>query len=264
MRLAAISALVGALLVAGCAERRSFPPASRPSVSKRAAAPSDWTIPKRFRGKLISKRVRYFPTKLIALTFDDGPSSGVTPRVLDALAAHNARATFFVVGGFAKGHPDLLRRIVSEGSAIGNHSYSHPKAVSSSQALKEINRTAEIVRRAVGRNPCCFRPPYGITNGNLARVAEKAGYPVITWTISTADSTHISAEVIARDVLYTPNPGDIVLMHDGAEHRLTADALPVILDRLTAMGYRCVTIPELLRAWDEWLSKPSGHAAHKS
>ncbi len=216
--------------------------------------PADWSIPKRYRGKLVAMRIRHFPEKIIALTFDDGPSANITPRVLKALADHQARATFFVEGKNAKRHPEILKAIVAEGSIIGDHSYSHPKSASPARAVKEVNWTAEIVRRAIGRGPCCFRPPYGITHGNLARVAKKEGYPVITWTVSTADTTKAGPEIIANNVIHTPNPGDIVLMHDASEHVATADALPVMLDQLQAMGYRCVTIPELLHAWDRWLT----------
>lgn len=230
--------------------------------------PSDWSAPKRYRGKLVATRVRHFPEKIIALTFDDGPSSNLTPRILDTLKAHGARATFFVLGKAAKRHPDLLKRMLAEGNAIGNHTYSHGKGLSSFKAAQEIDKTADVIRQVTGRSPCCFRPPYGITTGNLAHVAEKDGYPVITWTISTADTTHIGADVIAQNVLHTPNPGAIVLMHDSGEHGATADAVPDMLDKLTAMGYKCVTIPELLRAWDKWQSgqvkHPTSTAQHST
>lgn len=217
-----------------------------------ALQPSDWTVPHRFTGKLVCMRIRHFPEKIIALTFDDGPSPNITPRILDALAAHHAKATFFVLGNMAKRHPELLRRMLAQGDAIGDHSYSHPKSVSAAQAVTQINCTADIVLKATGRKPCCFRPPYGITHGNLAHVAQKEGYPVVTWTISTADSKHVPADAMVHNVLHTPNPGDIVLMHDAGDHQRTAEAVPVMLDQLTALGYKFVTLPELFRAWDKW------------
>lgn len=248
-----------ALIIVGIGHITRDRPKSQPVHPMSAPAaktlpPADWSIPKRYRGKLVAMRVRHFPEKIIALTFDDGPSANITPKVLKALAEHGARATFFVQGVNAKRHPELLKAIVAQGSVIGNHSYSHPKQVSPAGAVREINRTAEIIRRATGHGPCCFRPPYGITRGNLAHVASKECYPVVTWTVSTADASHVPAEEMVTNVLDTPSPGDIVLMHDAADHGPTAEAVPQILDRLSAMGYRCVTIPDLLRAWDQWLT----------
>ncbi len=217
-------------------------------------------MPKRYAGQVVNHRVRYFPHKLLALTFDDGPDPAITPLVLKALATYHAHATFFVLGGKAKAHPELLRKIVAGGHCIGNHSFSHPSSTTADRARHELDDTAAAIKKAVGRNPTCFRPPYGILagahgtrRGTLARTAQSLGYPVITWTISSADTRPIDAQFIANNVIHTPNPGDIVLMHDGAGHKATAAAVPMILRELSAAGYRFVTLPELFRAWDEWL-----------
>jgi chitin deacetylase len=249
----AISLLI--LAAAGFAAIGPRAPCSPPP----AQATSDWTVPKRYAGKVVAHRVRYFPQRLLALSFDDGPDPTITPRVLKALATYHAHAMFFVLGAKAKRHPELLRRIAAAGHAIGNHSFSHPSSTSADGAKREIQDTEAAIRAAVGRRPTCFRPPYGILKGNLAHVAESLGYCVVTWTISTADTRPISSSLIASNVIHTPNPGDIVLMHDGPGHGATAAALPVILRDLSAAGYRFVTIPELLRAWDQWLrSRPAG------
>jgi peptidoglycan/xylan/chitin deacetylase (PgdA/CDA1 family) len=89
-------------------------------------------------------------------------------------------------------------------------------------------------------------------DGNLTRAALARGYAAVLWTISSADTRSIDADTIARNVIYTPNPGDIVLMHDGAGHQATADAVPRILRELGEAGFKFVTMPELLRAWDIW------------
>jgi chitin deacetylase len=92
----------------------------------------------------------------------------------------------------------------------------------------------------------------------MCREALRMGYPAFLWTISSADTRPIAATVIARNVIHTPNPGDIVLMHDGQGHVETAKALEQILTELGAKGFRFVTLPELLRAGDRWLAtKPS-------
>jgi peptidoglycan/xylan/chitin deacetylase (PgdA/CDA1 family) len=206
-------------------------------------------------GRVVNHRIRFFPQRLLALTFDDGPSADVTPRILKTLADHKAHATFFVLGAHARQHPELLRRMIVEGHAVGSHSYSHPAKASPQQAAQELNKTEAAIRAAIGRSPTLFRPPYGIMKGNLARQALARDYTVVLWTISSADTRPISPQVIANNVIHTPNPGDIVLIHDGPGHTSSANALPQILDELGRAGYRFVTIPELIAAWDAWSKK---------
>ncbi|HEY3398057.1 MAG TPA: polysaccharide deacetylase family protein [Armatimonadota bacterium] len=269
-----------ALLGAGCS--RPAPPPQPPAPAAPTASPatpaaapvvSQWLLPSRFRGQIISTRVRYFPRKLLALTFDDGPDPKVTPQVLATLAQYHAHATFFTLGGVAAGHEDLLRRIVAGGHAVGSHSYSHIATATPAQAASNLDRTEQLILKVTGHRPTLFRPPYGITKGELARQARQRGYAVILWTISSADTRPIGPEVIAHNVIHTPNPGDIVLMHDGSGHSRTAQALPQILRELGQAGFEFVTIPELMDAWDQWLRsqpavapprapKPAGGAPH--
>lgn len=225
------------------------------SASERQTGTSaDWTIPRRYQGKRISTRVRYFPHKLLALTFDDGPNPELTPTVLKTLAEYGAHATFFVLGQAAQAHPELLRAIAAGGHTIGSHSYTHPATCTADQARSELARTAAAIQKATGERPTCFRPPYGIVDSKLTHLALSQGYCVFTWTISSADTAKIDAAGIAHNVIHTPNPGDLVLMHDGPGHRETVKALPQILKELGAAGFRFVSLPELLRAWDEWLA----------
>jgi len=214
-------------------------------------------IPARYKGKLVTRRVRHFPKKLLALTFDDGPDPEITQRVLKTLDEHNACATFFVRGDNAERHPELLKEIAVGGHEIGNHSYSHEPVSSVDAAKEELRKTEDAIREATGRDVRLFRPPRGVRNCELTRQALKAGYVVVTWTISSADSRPIGPDVIASNVIHTPNPGDIVIMHDGEGHASTADALPRVLDSLEKKGYRFVTLPELMREWDRWLTRRS-------
>lgn len=225
--------------------------ASLPPPATAFSAPH-WTLPEQFRGQIVAKRVRFFPRKLLALTFDDGPDPELTPRVLDLLAEYHAHATFFVLGEAAEGQGDLLRRMAAEGHTVGVHAFSHIARATPEQAAASLDRTAAIIEKATGRRPTVFRPPYGITDSNLTRLACQRGYAVILWTISAADTRPIAPAVIARNVIHTPNPGDIVLMHDGSGHQATVEALPQILRELGQAGFQFVTVPELLRAWDEW------------
>lgn len=233
-----------------------------PEVQKAAPVPvRSLTVPAQWRGKIIRTRVRHSPYKLLALTFDDGPNPELTPQVLRLLAQYKAHATFFVVGGTAKQYPQLLKQIAAGGHAIGLHSYTHPSKTSPTQAVTEIAKTAAVVRQVTGHSPTLFRPPYGITNGNLCQQAVREKYTVVLWTISSADSNPIPAETIAHNIIHTPNPGDIVLMHDGAGHTATVKALPQVLKELSAAGFKFVTIPELLQAWDEWQAQ-QGRKTH--
>ncbi len=262
-----VAGLALGIVLVGCAKTAPPPapvpkPAAPPAAAS-AALPADlglgdWTVPERYRGELVTKRVRYFPRKLLALTFDDGPNPTITPQVLKTLAAHHAHATFFVLGENAEGHRGLLRQMADAGHAVGSHSYHHLYKASTEVAKWNLEKTAAVIERSTGRRPTLFRPPGGFTNGALARLAREQGYAVILWTISSADTTKIGPPVIARNIIHTPNPGDIVLMHDGSGHARTAQALPQILEELGAAGFQFVTVPELLRAWAEWQAAPEG------
>lgn len=209
-----------------------------------------------YGGRIALNRPRHFPSKVVALTFDDGPSPEVTPRILDTLAQYKAKATFFVMGRWAEKYPELVRRIVSEGHAIGNHSYSHPSSTTPEGARREIESTNSIIQQITGSRPTIFRPPYGIQNGELARYAKRAGMAVVIWNLTSADTATKDAKVIAHNVAYTPNPGDIALMHDGIGHGPTADALPSILEKLTADHFEFVTVPDVLRQWHAFAVRP--------
>lgn len=228
----------------------------RPELPIGVGDPSDWAIPARYSGKLVVRRAPGFTEKLIALTFDDGPDPTVTPIVLEALAKYNAHATFFVLGCQAKSHPELVSRIGYEGHALANHTYRHlGKRATRAEAALELLRTEQLIEQATGRRTSCLRPPNGYTETALVEEAKAQGYCVLTWTMSAAD-THsgVLADTIAHNLMHTPVPGDIALAHDGAGHLETAKALPMVLEQLSSSGWRFVTVPQLLRAWDAWLS----------
>ena len=212
---------------------------------------SDWTVPTNYRSAIIRKRVRYFKPKLIALTFDDGPSMNNTPRILQTLKQHHVHATFFILGNQAKLHPFLVNQIASEGHAIGIHTYTHSRHPSSQQANDEISRTETLLKSITGRSTQLFRPPYGNTKSNYTKSAIKSKYAVIIWTVSAADTATHDPKMVLDNVTLGVQPGDIVLMHDSGDKRHTADALPKILDRLANKGFTLVTIPDLLNAWDK-------------
>lgn len=191
----------------------------------------------------------------IALTFDDGPDDYYTPKILDILGNKKVPATFFVVGQQIQWYPNMLNRIVKEGHALGNHSWSHPKFsnLTTSQIKEEISRTENEIAILTGeRKTTLFRPPYGdFTNADLNLVSE-LGYKFILWSVDTLDWTGLSAEEIIAIVRRDLSPGAIVLQHslkmspgilDG-----TVKALSILIDELIAKGYEFVTIECLLKS----------------
>lgn len=209
-------------------------------------------VPPRYHGVLIRRRLRHFPQKLLTLTFDDGPDPKVTPRVLDTLDRYGARATFFVIGKHVRRHPQLLKEIAERGHAVGSHGYAHVMHPTEELAERDLQANASLIREITGRETLLYRPPGGFANSAGTHAAVRNGMAVLLWTINSADAKEAKAEEIAANVLRAPRSGDIVLMHDGPGHEETAAALPAILSALEKKGYRFVTVPELLQAWDEW------------
>ena len=178
----------------------------------------------------------------VALTFDDGPSR-YTPAVLRALRRARARATFFVVGVHVARREAVMRRAVTAGDELGDHSWDHPPLPSHWQ----LRRTADAIRRATGVRPCLFRPPYGLLDRRLRRAAASLRMTTVEWDVDTSDWAGLRPRQIAHHVLRAIRPGSIVLLHDGGGVRVrTVRALPHILRGLSRRGYRPVTVSRLL------------------
>jgi peptidoglycan/xylan/chitin deacetylase (PgdA/CDA1 family) len=183
---------------------------------------------------------------VVALSYDDGPSPVNTPALIELLARHRARATFFVVGEEVDRNPELARDIVAAGHELGNHSFSHPNLLAlTGSALKEdFEHAAESVERAVGRRPTLVRPPYGKRAGD---VAELCGSTTVLWSVDSGDTAGFAADRVAHEVIAHVRSGDVVLMHDGGDERpATLGATARILEALAGQGYRFVTVSELL------------------
>ena len=211
-------------------------------------------------------RIGYKP-KLLALTFDDGPDGQWTPRILDILKSKNVPATFFVIGENALAHPWLLNRILDQGSEIGNHSYTHPNLALVSQrgAHIEINATQRLVEAYTGRSMRLFRAPYfgdaePTTTDELepALLAQNSGYAIVGLHIDSEDWQRPGVQAIIDHTLrqveaYDPQEsgeddktGNIILLHDsGGDRAQTIAALPILIDRLRARGYKFVTVSAL-------------------
>jgi peptidoglycan-N-acetylglucosamine deacetylase len=186
---------------------------------------------------------------LVALTFDDGPDPAYTPQVLAILAKYNVRATFFMLGSQAARHPELAREVQAQGEVIGSHCYDHVSLLTASRhyVRSEISRAETELEKVLGEKPHFLRPPYGFHPPFLMEEAKKRDYLVVGWSLSSHDSSRLSAEQLARRVIDQARPGDIILLHDGRGNRqATVAALPEILEGLKAKGLQCVTFPELL------------------
>jgi peptidoglycan-N-acetylglucosamine deacetylase len=192
----------------------------------------------------------------IALTFDDGPDPEVTPRVLDALATHGVRATFFAIGHKLEAHPELARRIRAEGHELGNHSWHHSRwqnFFGPAAHTRELARGARAIRAVTGeRASPLYRPPIGLKSPSLARAAHHARLTLVGWSLKSLDTQIADPERIAARVLRRIRPGDIVLLHDGHDrlgrHRpACARAVPLILRGLHEKGLACATVSDLLR-----------------
>lgn len=187
-------------------------------------------------------------SQLIALTFDDGPSSNLQ-SILDALSRADARATFFVVGKRCEGHEDLLRDIAASGSELASHSWDHQEVdadSSTSEVVRSLIRTQVYLADAGCVPPTLFRPPAGHYDERLDGITAELGLATALWDIRSGDTDTDSSGKVVDEVMSQAHPGGIVLMHETSQ--ATVDALPRVIDELRARGYRLVTVSELLAA----------------
>jgi len=193
--------------------------------------------------------------RIAALTFDDGPHPEFTPRLLAILEQYQARGTFFMVGESARRYPELVRRIVDAGHAIGNHSWDHPSfpAITSRERVRQIRACEAVIG---SNNQRLFRPPFGNQTFRSRLDALRLGYRVIAWNVVGSDWRDDSPEIIAERLAGRLVPGSILLLHDAlftAENERfvsrepTIGAVRLLLDGY-ANEYRFVTVPELLRS----------------
>jgi len=194
----------------------------------------------------------------IAMTFDDGPSATLTPKLLDLLAAHHIKATFFVIGENVAEHPEVVARAAREGHEIGNHSWSHPNfgKMSDESVRRQLQQTDDAIKNATGNRPTLMRPPYGsITTREKRWIHDEFGYDIILWDVDPYDWKRPGPAVVRARILKETRPGSIVLSHD--IHPGTIEAMPSTFDELQAKGFKFVTVSELIRMATARPSHPS-------
>jgi peptidoglycan-N-acetylglucosamine deacetylase len=207
-------------------------------------------VPKPLQGQTIYHAQLKPNQKVIALTFDDGPSPKNTAQVLEILKKNHVKATFFVVGAMMQTYPQIAKQVVADGHDLGNHTWNHwYRRMDQATAASEIDRTADIIYKTTGVKTALFRPPGGYLNNGLADYAKNQNYAIMMWSSLSGDADRHTPQVAAmvNNVLKTAKPGAIVLLHDGGGNRSrTVKALPQIIAGLKAKGYQFVTGSELL------------------
>jgi peptidoglycan/xylan/chitin deacetylase (PgdA/CDA1 family) len=205
------------------------------------------------RGTVYRENVK---DKVVALTFDDGPSPVWTPKILDVLKEANVKATFFMLGHHVAEYPAVARRVAEEGHEIENHSFSHHVLLyyKADELEKEIRDAEKIIRDVTGQTTVFFRPPKAWVTAPEKKKIKEMGYEVVLWSLNSKDWVTFDDKYIIKYLLHHLRPGDIILFHDsggvfsteGGNRKETVLAVRKLIERLKERGYRCVTVKELL------------------
>ncbi len=194
--------------------------------------------------------------KVVALTFDDGPSPKWTPLILDELKKAGVKATFFMLGEHVAKYPDVARRVAQEGHEIGNHTNTHHVLIyyTPVELIKEIKDAEKIIYDTTGVTTRFFRPPKAWLTGQEKIQLQEMGYKVVLWSLNSKDWVTFDDKYIIKYILHHVRPGDIILFHDsggtfsteGGDRQETVLAILRTIERLKEKGYRFVTVSELV------------------
>ena len=195
-------------------------------------------------------------SRQIALTYDDGPNDPHTLRLLEVLAKHNVKATFFMVGRFVRERPEIARAVAAAGHVIGNHTFTHPLLIfqSAAETRQQLLDCRAALTDAVGEHSNLFRPPFGGRRPATLRVVRDLGMQPVMWNVTGYDWNAPPSAVIERKVSRQIRGGDVILLHDGGHKQMGADrsqtvaATDDLVSRYKSEGYEFVTIPQMLVA----------------
>ncbi len=193
-------------------------------------------------------------SKHIALTYDDGPNDPHTLRLLDVLAKHGVRATFFMIGRYVQQRPDIALAVAQAGHVIGNHTFTHPLLIfkSAKQTRSELLQCRSALQDAIGEPSNLFRPPFGGRRPATIRIARELGLETVMWNVTGYDWNEPPAAAIERKVARQMRGGDVILLHDGGHRAMGADrgqtviATENLIWRYEDQGYEFVTVEEML------------------
>lgn len=185
---------------------------------------------------------------LVAITFDDGPDSEMTPRILEVLRKHSAKATFFLIGEKCEKFPEIVQKIVADGHLIGNHTYSHTAKYTlwnTKKVVAEIEKCQTAIEKITGQKTPYFRPPFGVKNPHIGQAVAKLGLISVGWSIRSLDTISCnSREKVCKNVVKKLHNGAVILLHDRC---LDADVLlEMLLIEIEKNGYNTATIAELM------------------
>jgi peptidoglycan-N-acetylglucosamine deacetylase len=194
------------------------------------------------------------PSRQLAFTYDDGPNDPYTFRLLEVLARHNVRATFFMIGRFVTQRPDIAREVVKAGHVVGNHTFTHPSLTfkGPNEVRAQLSSCERALADAVGQHSNLFRPPFGARRPAVLRIARQLNLEPIMWNVTAYDWSAPSAEAIEQKVTRRVRGGDVILLHDGGHRAFGTDrsrtitATDRLISRYKGEGYEFVTIPEMM------------------
>ncbi len=193
-------------------------------------------------------------SKRLALTFDDGPNDPHTLHLLDVLAKHNVKATFFVIGKYVRQRADIVRAVAESGHVVANHTFSHPNLIfrSADDTRREIAECEAAIRDAIGEHSALFRPPHGGRRPANLRAIRAMGYEPIMWSATGFDWSATSAQKIVDKISHRIRGGEVILLHDGGhlrmgtDRRFTVAATDQIISRYKNEGYEFVTVTDMV------------------
>jgi peptidoglycan/xylan/chitin deacetylase (PgdA/CDA1 family) len=205
-----------------------------------------------FFGRTVAGGIR--GSRQIALTYDDGPNDPHTLKLLDVLAKHGVRATFFMIGRYVRQQPDIARAVAQAGHVIGNHTFTHPLLIfeSAARTRMQLVDCKQALEDAVGEHSKLFRPPFGGRRPATLRVARALGLETVMWSVTGYDWNAPPAAVIEKKVMRQIRGGDVILLHDGGHRAMGANRAPTVIAtdslirRYKDQGYEFVTVDAAL------------------
>jgi len=201
------------------------------------------TVPKHVISKIPDQVKKIDPkSRVIALTFDDGPSAESTDLILESLKKFNAHATFFVLGSRVQSHPKIIKKMTELGNEVGNHSWDHSllTKLSPKKITRQVNKTQQIIKESSNYEPTLLRPPYGAFDH---KVLASSKMDIALWDIDPEDWKIRNKEEIIQKVMSKADDGKVILMHD--IYHTSAEAAEEIIRLLSEQNYQLVTVSEL-------------------